>query len=330
MARLSLLIALLASLGCNAYTGSTKGESGLFDFYEPNEYPDDEALSSQGFELPIALGARVDVWFTSAGVSSFESADVDDSSILSIESQIYPIVLRARSEGTTRLHATQSDGATDSIPLRVVVADDARVWILREVLGNFGNSAGLALRPGASLRIAGQPRAGTTPLLGFDVLDWSIDESLFSHRAYGGTVNTQRIEATGASGVAMITTQFGGSLELAALSAQDPVDLTLHSIALDTGATVETTSIGSDDLALFSITATDTSGREIKPSPQDERDFTATITSGTVTILEAQLGNRLASLRACAGMGMVEFSYLGALLTLPIEVSAEAADAECP
>jgi hypothetical protein len=327
MARLSLLIPVLAQLGCNAYTGGTDGENGLFSFYEPNEYPDDEALSSQGFELPIALGARVDVWFTSAGVSSFESAAIDDPAILSIESQIYPIVLRARSEGTTRLHATQSDGATDAIPLTVVAADGARVWILEQVLGNFGNSQGLALRPGASLRIAGQPKSGSTPLLGFDVLDWSIDENLFDQQA-AATVNTRRIEATGASGVATITTQFGGSLEVATLSAQDPVDLTLNSIA--TGATVETTSIQSEDLPLFSIVATDAVGREVKPSPQDERDFTATIVSGTVTILEAQLGNRLASIRACAGTGMVEFSYLGTQLTVPIEVSADAADAECP
>jgi hypothetical protein len=325
-----MMIPLLSLLGCNAYTGSTEGENGLFSFYEPNEYPDDEALSSQGFELGIAQGARVDVWFTSAGVSSFESAEVDDSSILSIESQLYPIILRARSEGTTRLHATQADGVTDAIALTVVAADDVRIWILEEVLGNFGNSEGLALRPGATLRIAGQPKAGNQPLLGFDLLDWNIDEGLFSHRADGGTVNTRRLEALGASGVATIATQLGGSLEVATLSAGDPVDLTLHSIDLQTGATSEASSLGSEDLPLFSITATDSAGREVKPSSQDESDFSAVITAGNVTILEAQIGNRLAAMRACAGTGTVELSYLGAQLSLPIEVSAEAADAECP
>lgn len=323
-----ILITLLPLLGCNAYTGSTEGESGLFAFYEPNEYPDDEVFSSQGLELPIALGARVDVWFTSEGLSTFDSAEVDDSSILSIERQNYPIVLRAQSEGTTRLHVTQADGVTDAVPLTVVAADDARVWILEEVLGNFGNSVGLALRPGASLLIAGQPRSGNTPLLGFDVFDWEIDEVLFSHQADGGMVNTRLIEATGASGVATISTQLGGSLELATLSAADPVDLTLHSIALDTGATTEVTSLSSEDLVLFLLTGTDASGREVKPGPED--DLTATIQSGTVIVLEAQIGNRFASIRACAGTGMVELSYMGAQLIVPIEVTAADADTECP
>lgn len=330
MARLPTLFALLALSACNAYTGSTEGENGLFTFYEPNEYPDDEALSSQGFALPIAEGARVDVWFTSAGVSSFASAEVDDSSILSIESQVYPIVLRARSAGTTKLHATQADGVNDAIALTVVAADDVRIWIPQEVLGNFGNSAGLALRPGANLRIAGQPKAGNTPLLGFDLFDWTIDPNLFSHRADGGTVNSRRLEALGNSGLASITTQLGGNLEVATLSSQDPVDLTIHSIALDTGATTEVNALASADLALFSLTGTDAAGREVKPSSQDNADFSAIVVSGTVTVLEARVGNRLASLKACAGTGMVEFSYLGTQRTIPIQVDAAQADDACP
>ena len=332
MPRVPLFTVALAMFGCSAYTGSTEGENGLFNFYEPNDYPDDEALSSQGFELPIALGARVDVWFTSeaATISSFDNAEVDDPSILDIESQLYPIVLRARSVGTTRLHATQTSGATDAISLSVVAADNVRIWIVEEFLGQFGNSAGLALRPGASLRIAGQPKAGSTPLLGFDVLDWMIDDTLFLDREDGGTVNTRRLEAVGASGIANISTQLGGSLEIATLAPDDPVDLVIQQIPLDGGAVTAVDSLGSQDLALFGLTGTDIAGRDVKPSPQDEDDFTATVVSGSVTIIEAKLGNRLASLRACAGTGTIELSYLGSSRTVPIEVNATDADEECP
>ena len=328
------MLALVALVGCDAYTGSTAGERGLINFYEPNSYPDDEALSAQGFELAIALGARVDVWTTSPGVSSFAGADIDDPSVLSIESAVYPIVLRARAVGTATLRVEQADGVSDTLPLTVVSPDDARVWIDEEgpLLGPSDASlgSGYALRRGASIRIAGQPRAGGRPLLGFDVLEWSIDETLFSHREHGSVVNTRVVEGLGVSGVATVTTQYGGAVELAALADDAPVTLTLRAVSEDLTAVREIDAIAPQDLSLLLLSANDADGRLVRASLRDRAELSATVIDGTVTVLEASIGGHALELRACAGSGTLELSYVGGRLSVPIEVTPDVADAACP
>lgn len=334
MGRVARMLALVALVGCDAYTGSTEGERGLISFYEPNSYPDDEALSAQGFELAIALGARVDVWTTSPGVSSFAGADIDDPSVLSIESAVYPIVLRARGVGTATLRVEQTDGDSDTLPMTVVSPDDARVWIdeAAPLLGPSDASlgTGYALRRGASIRVAGQPRAAGRPLLGFDVLEWSIDETLFSHSEHGSVVNTRIVEGLGVSGVATITTQYGGAVELAGVADDAPMTLTLRALSEDLSTLREIDAIGPQDLSYLLLSANDAEGRLVRASLRDRNELTATVTEGTVTVLEASIGAHALELRACAGSGTLELSYVGARLSVPIEVTPDVADPACP
>src|SRR5690606_27511699 len=109
--------------------------------------------------------------------------------VVSVALSSYPIELRALSEGTATLRVTASNGS-DSLPLSVVRPDGARVWVLAPPPfldrpdSFYGN--GYALRPGAVLRVAAEPRAGTTALLGFDLFQWSIDPELLAHEADAG------------------------------------------------------------------------------------------------------------------------------------------------
>ena len=332
--RLSALLCFAALAGCDAYTGGTEGERGVFSFYEPNTYPDDETFSAQGFELPIALGARVDVWTTSPSISTFAGAEIDDPNVLSIESTTYPIVLRARSVGTATLRVELVDGAFDTLPLTVVEPDGARVWI-DEPSPLFGPSdaalgTGYALRPGASLEVAAQPRAGRQPLLGFDVFEWTFDETLLEVHAGGGSVNTFWLEALGVTGETTVSTQWGGEIAVATLAADEPLTLTLRALAEDLRSLSEIDAIGPTNLEWLYLSANDAAGRLVRASPSDRAGLSVTVTDGTVVVLEATLATHALRLRACAGTGTIEIAYLGARLTVPIEVTAETEDETCP
>jgi hypothetical protein len=319
--------------GCDVYSGATEGEDGVLSFYEPNDYPGESSSSAYGFELPIALGARADVWILADAGSQVTGAEIEDPTILGMDFDIYPIVLRARAEGQTRLHVSTT-GGSDSLLLTVVEPDDAQIWTVTStpLFGQpdsfFGD--GYALRPGATLEVAAQPKRGNTRLLGFDVLEWSIDETLFAFDDAGGTVNTLRLQALGNSGVTQVTTQFGGSLEIATLSAIDVPTLTLYSFATDMGTPPVASAITPQDLALFLIAATDAAGRNVVPAFLDDGGFEAVIVEGNVVLVEAQHSGHNVSLRACTGTGTLRLSYLGAELTVPIEVTPAFADAVCP
>ena len=325
-----------ASPGCDIYNGDTTGESGMLGFYEPNEYPGDTEASSVGFERPLALGARADAWVIGPGLSSLSSATTDDAEIVSASLVVYPIVLRGVSEGTTTLHVT-TGAAADTLPITVVRPDGARVWEWRPsaplALGipesAFGHA--YALRPGASIIIAAEPRAGSTPLLGFDLFDWIIEPPLVSDDGGGGAaVNTRSFTALGSSGVAHVSTQLGGDAEIVTLAATDAITLKAYSVAAYPSAPTEITRIAPADVATFALVGEDAGGRLVRPSRADDAAFELTVVSGTVTILEATLGGRFVQMRACTGTGTVRIAYLDATLDLPIEVRAEAADSGCP
>jgi hypothetical protein len=330
------LIALIAAStlsGCDIYAGKTDGEDEMLGFYEPREYPADSGSSVLGFERPIALGARADVWVLGPGLGTLQTAEVDAPEIVSVVFNFYPIELRALAEGTTTLRVTASNGS-DSLPLEVVRPDGARVWVLSATPlfdkpdGFYGQ--GYALRPGASLRVAAEPRAGSMALLGFDLFEWSIDPELLAHDADAQVVNTRRIEALGKSGIARITTQLGGDVEIATLSAEDTPTLKLYSFANDLANPIEVTELGPGDLGGFALVANDAAGRYVQPSTADDLTFAAAITSGSVVLLDAELSGRFVSLRACAGTGTLQISYLGAERSVPIEVTPDVADESCP
>jgi hypothetical protein len=329
-----VLIAACTLPGCNIYAGTTDGQDGVLSFYEPREYPADSGSSVLGFERPIALGARADVWVLAPGLSTLEAVEIDEPEVVSVVFNSYPIELRARSEGTTTLRVTTSSGS-DSLPLRVTRPDGARVWVLSpppslldKPDGYFGT--GYALRPGAALRVAAEPRAGTTALLGFDLFEWSIDPELLAHEPDARVVNTRRVEALGESGTARITTQLGGAVEIATLSAEDTPTLTLYSFISDPNNPPEIATLAPHDVGGFLLVGNDAAGRYVQPSTQDDRAFAATITSGSVVLLEAQRSGRFVSLRACAGVGTLQISYIGAELSVPIEVTPDVADESCP
>jgi hypothetical protein len=327
------LIAACTLPGCDVYSGTTDGQDGMLSFYEPREYPADSGSSVLGFERPIALGARADVWVLGPGLGTLEAAEIDAPEIVSVVFNVYPIELRAQSEGTATLRVTTSNGS-DSLPLRVTRPDGAHVWVLSTPLlfdkpdSFYGQ--GYALRPGATLRVAAEPRAGTTALLGFDLFEWSIDPELLAHEADAQVVNTRRIEALGKAGIARITTQFGGDLEIATLSTEDTPTLKLYSFASDLNNPVEITELAPDDLSGFALVGNDAAGRYVQPSTADELTFAAAITSGSVMLLEAERSGRFVSLRACAGVGTLQISYLGAERSVPIEVTPDVADKSCP
>lgn len=332
---LSSIVLIAASMqsGCDVYAGKTDGQDGMLGFYEPREYPADSGSSVLGFEHPIALGARADVWVLGPGLGTLMAAESDAPEIVSVVFNIHPIQLRAESEGKTTLRVTASNGS-DSLPLTVQRPDGARVWVLStpplfdKPDGFYGQ--GYALRPGASLRVAAEPRAGTTTLLGFDLFDWSMDPELLAHEADAQVVNTRRVEALGKSGIATITTQLGGDLEIATLSAEDTPTLKLYSFASDLDNPVEITALAPGDLGGFALVGNDAAGRYVQPSTQDDLTFAAAITSGSVVLIEAERSGRFVSLRACAGVGTLQISYLGAELSVPIEVTPDVADESCP
>jgi hypothetical protein len=327
------LIAACTLPGCDVYSGTTDGQDGMLSFYEPREYPADSGSSVLGFERPIALGARADVWVLGPGLGTLEAAEIDAPEIASVVFNVYPIELRAQSEGAASLRVTTSNGS-DSLPLRVTRPDGAHVWVLStpplfdKPDGFYGQ--GYALRPGATLRVAAEPRAGITALLGFDLFEWSIDPELLAHEADAQVVNTRRIEALGKAGIARITTQFGGDLEIATLSTEDTPTLKLYSFASDLDNPVEITELAPDDLSGFALVGNDAAGRYVQPSTADELTFAAAITSGSVMLLEAKRSGRFVSLRACAGVGTLQISYLGAERSIPIEVTPDVADKSCP
>jgi hypothetical protein len=49
-----------------------------------------------------------------------------------------------------------------------------------------------------------------------------------------------------------------------------------------------------------------------------------------VVLLEAEHSGRFVSLRACAGVGTWQISYMGAERSVPIEVTPDVADESCP
>jgi hypothetical protein len=328
-----VLIAASTLSGCDVYSGSTDGQEGMLGFYEPRDYPADSGSSVLGFERPIALGARADVWVLGPGLGTLQTAEVDAPEIVSVVFNFYPIELRAQSEGTTTLRVTSSNGS-DSLPLRVTRPDGARVWVvstpplLDRPDGFYGQ--GYALRPGATLEVAAEPLAGTTVLLGFDLFEWSMDPELLTHEADSQVVNTRHIEALGKSGIARITTQLGGDVEIATLSAEDVLTLKLYSFAGDLSNPVEVTELGPGDLGGFALVANDAAGRYVQPSRADDLAFAAAITSGSVVLIEAERSGRFVSLRACAGVGTLQISYLGAERSVPIEVTPDVADESCP
>jgi hypothetical protein len=327
------LIAACALPGCDIYAGDIDGQDGVLSFYEPREYPADSGSSVLGFERPIALGARADVWVLGPGLGTLEAAEIDAPEVVSVFFNSYPIELRAQSEGTTTLRVTASNGS-DSLPLSVVGPAGAHVWVLStpplfgKPDGYYGD--GYALRPGATLRVAAEPRAGTTALLGFDLFEWSIDPELLAHEADARIVNTRRIEALGQSGIARIATQLGGDLEIATLSAEDMPALKLYSFASDLNNPPEITEIAPNDVDGFVLVGNDAAGRYVQPSTQDHLTFAAAITDGSVVLLDAELSDRYVSLRACAGVGTLQISYIGAERSVPIEVTPDVADESCP
>jgi hypothetical protein len=326
-------IAACALPGCDIYAGAVDGQDGVLSFYEPREYPADSESSVRGFERPIALGARADVWVLAPGLSTLESAESDAPEVVSVTFISFPIELHARSEGTATLHVTTSSGS-DRLPLSVERADGARVWVLSQTpyLDKpdtfYGN--GYALRPGATLRVAAEPLAGTTALLGFNLFEWSIDPALLAHEADARLVNTRRIEALGNSGVARIVTQLGGEVEIATLSADDTPILKLYSFADAPYNPPEITALAPHDVSNFLLAANDAAGRYVQPGPRDDIDFSAAITDGSVVLLEANRSGRFVSLRACAGVGTLQISYMGAERSVPIEVTPDVADESCP
>jgi hypothetical protein len=327
---LALVGVLFLTTGCEIYAGGTRGESGELTFYEPNRYPADELVDAQAFELPIALGARAEVWTRSPGITTLERATIDDPEVLRLTLNGYPIRLRAESVGTTTLRVTTSS-ASDSLPLTVVRPDGARLWVIEPTFAPFGSyGPPYVLRPGATLQIGAQPMAGDQPLLGFDVFEWSINPDLLSDREDSTYVNTRRIEALGNAGVANLSTQLGGSLEVATLAPDDPISLHLHSIADGDSSLPELETLEPHDVPLFILVGRDAQGRIVLPSPDDDRDFEASITAGDIRLLDALRGGRFVELRACPGTGTISFSYLDSELSVPIEVTPDVASDACP
>jgi hypothetical protein len=325
-----VLVGVLSSTsGCEIYAGGTQGESGELTFYEPNRYPADELVSAQAFELPIAFGARADVWTRSPGITTLESATIDDPEILNLSLVGYPIQLRAESEGTTTLRVATSSAA-DSLPLTVASPDGARIWVIDSSFAPFGSyGPPYVLRPAATLRVGAQPMAGSQPLLGFDLFEWSIDPNLLSHREDPSYVNTRRIEALGNAGIATLATQLGGALEVITLASDDPISLHLYSIADGDSSSPQLEALEPKDVPLFILVGRDAEGRIVLPSAEDDRNFAARITNGDVVLLDAVHGGRFVELRACPGTGTLALSYLGAELSVPIEVTPEIADDAC-
>ncbi|HWN66487.1 MAG TPA: hypothetical protein VNM90_02545, partial [Haliangium sp.] len=106
--------------------------------------------------------------------------------------------------------------------------------------------------------------------------------------------------------------------------------LKLYSFAGDLSNPVETTALVPGDLGGFALVGNDADGRYVLPSDADALTFAAEITDGSVMLLEAELSGRFVSLRACAGVGTLRISYLGAERSVPIEVTPDVADESCP
>ena len=170
--------------------------------------------------------------------------------------------------------------------------------------------------------------AAEQPLLGFDLFEWEIDAELVSHRPDATLVNARRIEALGVSGVATVSTQLGGSLEVVTLAESDPIRLRLY--GLGDGSLSELTAIEPRDVRLFALAGYDVERRRVLPSADDDRRFEAAIVDGDVVLLDAVRGGNTVELRACPGTGVISFSYLGAELSVPIEVTPAVADDACP
>jgi hypothetical protein len=328
------LVVLVALAGCKIYGGEKKGQSGRLGFYEPNDYAADRTTSAVGFERPIALGARADAWVLAPGIGSLGSATVDDPAIVSVSLAIYPIVLRGLAEGTTTLRVSTST-ASDSLALTVVRPDGARLWAPTAETTSFAVpdsffGKGAALRSGASVSVAAEPLAGTRPLLGFDLFQWSVDPPLLSHAPDGRTVNTRRFTALGMGGVATVSTQFGGSFPIVTLSNSEVPTLTIYRAALPPNRPTAITALEPQDIEGFLLGASDVAGHYVVPGPQDDAQFAADVSSGSVMLLEAKLRGRQVSLRACPGSGTLRIRYLGAELSIPVEVTAEAAAPACP
>jgi hypothetical protein len=329
-----LLLAACALAGCKIYGGQKKGESGILGFYEPNDYPADKTTSAVGFERPIALGARADAWVLGPGISSLTSATADDPQIASVSLLGYPIVLHGRAEGTTTLSVSTSS-ASDRLALTVARADGARLWeptietISFAVPDSFFGK-GAALRPGASVRVAAEPLAGTTPLLGFDLFEWTIDPPLLSHAADGAVVNTRRFTALGHSGLARVSTQLGGSFEITTLSTSDVPTLKIYRAPTTADPPLQITALEPQDLATFLFGATDAAGHYIVAGPQDDAGFQVDVTSGTVVLLEVKHTGHYVTLRACAGTGTVRLRFVGGELSVPIAVTPAVAEKACP
>jgi len=87
---------------------------------------------------------------------------------------------------------------------------------------------------------------------------------------------------------------------------------------------------GPGDISGFLLAGNDAAGRYVQPSRQDDLAFAAAITSGSVVLLEAEHSGRFVSLRACAGVGTLQISDIGAERSVPIEVTPDMADEPCP
>jgi hypothetical protein len=353
-----LLVATVVIVsGCNYKSGYTQGEQGNLSFYEPNTYPADEWYEHQGFELAVAVGGQVDVsvgQFAAIGHSiqgcSLYEAETDNPEVLAVDGMgggIWPLpheVLRlsALSAGTTRLTVYSActpvgsgNKLSDSIQIRTAEPDEVRLQLDLGGLYSVPVSEGFSLRPGATLDVTAKGYHQGDLLLGFNVFQWIAEPALVTFSDVktdtipaSGTVNSRIIEANGDSGVALISTQLGGSRELGTLSFEDEVQLKIYTLTQELFIPIEVDALGSSD-TIFTLAGYDANGRYVLPSADDELGFTAWVSEGALVVLEVRKYGRTFAVRGCEGSGVITLSYMGAELAVPIEISAEQSDPEC-
>ena len=153
-------------------------------FYEPNDYPADHGqfASSQSLSRPVAVGGHVSIGVLieqpndgQIGLCTIESVASDNPQVLTLDGAGTVHRFFAGAVGTARLTFTAkcpppNSHVTDSIVMRTAEVDEAKVAIMHASilptpLSMFMDK-GVALRPGAKLRVGGVPKGNGKSLLG--------------------------------------------------------------------------------------------------------------------------------------------------------------------
>ena len=301
-------------------------------FYDGSDYPGDGAFSGHRDvgAYPLAVGSQLIVIqaYIDTDTDGFD-VQVDDESVLSVEVDGGPRArLAALAAGTTDVTYDVWGSSDDPrCPLEVREVHEVAylvAWDLGEQTGIAPDEAtvgGYALRPGAVVQVAADPRDEEGQRLsGQGLFTWSWDAEMLTVSQEQATVSTVEIEALG-TGIVELDPGLGTPMELHLLEEDQETELLLFEPNPSELQELNSIEGESDDMA-FGLAAFDEEGRYVVPGPDEE--LLVSVAEGPESLL-ADYRDYLEDyngigLTLCPGEGELLIEYAGGSLLVPVSL----------